>query len=68
MRYCPNCEALLNADMEVYVIAGEVVGCEECCTPRYADEFYDEEELEEMEQDRRDQMLWDEAKDARYGL
>ena len=68
MKYCPNCESLLTADMEVYVVSGEVVACEECCTTRYADEYFDEEELLELEESRRDQALWDAGKDARYGL
>lgn len=68
MKYCPHCETLLDAETEVYVRAGEVLGCDNCIRTAWADEFFDEEELEEMEQDRRDQMLWDEAKDARYGL
>lgn len=68
MKYCPHCETLLDAETEVYVMAGEVLGCDNCIRTAWADEFFDEEELEEMEQDRRDQMLWDEAKDARYGL
>ena len=68
MKYCPHCETLLDAETEVYVMAGEVLGCDNCIRTTWADEFFDEEELYEMEQDRRDQMLWDEAKDARYGL
>jgi hypothetical protein len=68
MKYCPHCETLLDAETEVYVMAGEVLGCDNCIRTAWADEFFDEEELLEMEQDRRDQMLWDEAKDARYGL
>ena len=68
MKYCPHCETLLDAETEVYVMAGEVLGCDNCIRTAWADEFFDEEELQEMEQDRRDQMLWDEAKDARYGL
>ena len=72
---CPNCESQLNADMEIYTTyrksvheSVEIIGCENCIRSAFADEFFDEEELQEMEQDRRDQMLWDEAKDARYGL
>lgn len=68
MKYCPHCETLLDAKTEVYVMAGEVLGCDNCIRTAWADEFFDEEELYETEQDRRDQMLWDEAKDARYGL
>lgn len=68
MKYCPHCETLLDAETEVYVMAGEVLGCDNCIRTAWADEFFDEEELYEMEQDRRDQTLWDEAKDARYGL
>lgn len=59
MKYCPNCEKELNADTEVFVMGKEVVGCEWCMRSTWADEFFDEEELYDMEQDRYDNYLWD---------
>ena len=61
MKYCPHCETLLDAETEVYVMAGEVLGCDNCIRTAWADEFFDEEELEEMEkaQDSYDNYLWD---------
>lgn len=69
MKYCPNCQSRLDADMTVYLIDGEIVGCGECVVERYADECREDWELEEemAAQDRRDQYLWDLAKEIRYG-
>ena len=75
MRYCPNCERELTADTEVFTTyrksvheSVEIIGCENCIRTAWADEFFDEEELQEMEQDRRDQAMWDAGKDERYGV
>lgn len=68
MKYCPICESLLSADVEVYTRprksiheSVEIIGCENCVNTHWADEFFDEEELEEMEkaQDSYDNYLWD---------
>ena len=63
MTRCPNCNTVLNADNEVYVINGELVACDMCCRTTYADEFFDEDEfdLEEM----LDQVMWEQAKERR---
>lgn len=47
MKYCPHCESLLTADTQVFVMDGEVIGCEECVNTSYADEYFDEEEINE---------------------
>lgn len=68
MKYCPACDSLLTADTEVYTTRRknihegvEIVGCDNCIRTTWADEFFDEEELEEMEraQDEYDNYLWD---------
>lgn len=66
MKYCPICESLLTADTEVYTTRRksihegvEIVGCDNCIRSTWADEFFDEEELYDMEQDRYDNYLWD---------
>lgn len=68
MKYCPVCETLLTADMEVYTTIRksvhegvEIIGCDNCINRTYADEFFDEDDLYEMEkaQDEYDNYLWD---------
>lgn len=68
---CPHCNSLLNADKEVYVRPGksihegaEIVGCENCIRATWADEFLDEDELQDLE-DRIDQAMWEQEKDRR---
>ena len=63
MKYCPVCESLLTADTEVYTTRRkskhegvEIVGCDNCIRSTWADEFFDEEELED---DEYDNYLWD---------
>lgn len=68
MKYCPVCESLLTADTEVYTTirksmreSVEIIGCDNCINRTYADEFFDEDDLYEMEkaQDEYDNYLWD---------
>ena len=54
MKYCPICNSLLTADTEVYTTIRksihegvEIIGCDNCINRTYADEFFDEEELNE---------------------
>ena len=46
-RYCPHCDAVLDADTEIFVQGNEVIGCENCVRQTWA-EF--DEELEESEE------------------
>lgn len=66
MKYCPICESLLTADIEVYTRprksiheSVEIIGCENCVNTHWADEFFDEEELYDTAQDNYDNYLWD---------
>lgn len=68
MKYCPHCENLLTADTEVFVMNGEIIGCEECVNTRYADEYFDEEELYELEESRYYNSIADEHQLRRVGF
>ena len=63
MRYCPECKTDLNADDNIYVMAGVIVGCEHCTQTMWADEYFDGNVL--SEQDYIDQALWEQAEDRR---
>lgn len=54
MKYCPHCNTLLTADVEVYTRprksrfeSVEIIGCDNCVNTYWADEFFNEEELNE---------------------
>jgi hypothetical protein len=44
VRYCPHCNAELDADTEIFVQGGEVIGCENCVRQTWADYEDDEDE------------------------
>ena len=47
---------------------GEIIGCEECVNTRYADEYFDEEELYELEESRYYNSIADEHQLRRVGF
>lgn len=75
MKYCPICESLLTADTEVYtkirksVHEGvEIIGCDNCVNTHWADEFLDEEELNDLEESRYYNSIADEHQLRRVGF
>ena len=75
MKYCPVCDSQLTADTEVYTKrrknryqSVEIVGCDNCIRSTWADEFFDEEDLLELEGEYIDNAQWEMAKDKRYRL
>lgn len=54
IRYCPFCNAEFDADTEIFIQAGEVVGCENCVRQTWAD--FDDDDEEESYADYCDMM------------
>ena len=40
---CPVCGAEIAPGTYLYIRDGEVVGCEECVTTKFAEDYYEEE-------------------------
>lgn len=65
-RYCPHCNAELDADTEIFVQGKEVIGCENCVRQTWPD--WDEDDDEDYEEDYLD-GIYDEIKIARvFGI
>lgn len=75
MKYCPHCDSLLTADIEVYTRPRksrfesiEILGCENCVNTHWADEFFDEDEIYEMEKNMHYNAIADEHQLQRVGF
>ena len=64
MTVCPHCQAVLHRDIEVFVQDGEVIGRSDCVTAVYADKFFEEDEMENLE-DLLDQVEWERGEERR---
>ena len=62
-RNCPHCDSALDADTEIFVQDGDVIGCEFCIRQTWAD-FDEDDDSEEAA------IFWQENgwDDERYGL
>lgn len=56
-KHCPHCDAELTVDTEIYVQAGDIIGCENCVRQTWADfDDYEDDLEDEFYDDLYDEM------------
>ena len=64
---CPVCNEKILEDSTIFLVNGEIVGCDNCVKELQADEWFDADEFD-SQQDYVDDALWQQAKDRRVGI
>lgn len=65
-KYCPHCDAELDADSEIFVQGNEVIGCDNCVRQTWAD-FDDEDGYDDdYDDEERDADIYDSIRDEMH--